>query len=103
MGDGDRKHPIRFAWGRAPSKELVTADAEPSDLTKEILVTFENLYFNLVSRIIDSDLGTSMQLKTTGTAIPALERSKSLIQVGQTEKLIGSAFDILFIELDRFD
>lgn len=44
-----------------------------------------------------------MQLKTTGTAIPALERSKSVISVSQTEQLIGSAFDILFKELDRFD
>jgi hypothetical protein len=43
-----------------------------------------------------------MQLKTTGTAIPALERSKSVISESQTEQLIGSAFDILFKELDRF-
>ena len=42
-------------------------------------------------------------MKTTGTAIPALERSKSVISVSQTESLIGSAFDILFKELDRFD
>ena len=81
VGDGDRKHPIRFAWGRAPSNQLVPVSDEPSDLTLEILRTFENLYFNLVSRIVDTDLGTSMQLKTSGTAIPALERSKSVISV----------------------
>jgi hypothetical protein len=32
-----------------------------------------------VARIVDEDLGTAMQLKKTGTAIPALERSKSVI------------------------
>jgi len=102
VGDGDRKHPIRFAWGKAPTTELVSAESEPEDLTKEILITFENLYFNLISRTVDSDLGTAMQLKTSGTSIPALERSKSLISVSQTENLISSAFDILFKELDRF-
>ena len=60
VGNGDRKHPIRYAWGHAFSKETAAPDEEPSDLTKEILITFENLYFNLVSRIIDSDIGTSM-------------------------------------------
>lgn len=79
VGDGERKHPIKFAWGRAPSKELVAADAEPTDLTTELLRTFESLYLNLVSRIVDTDHGTAMQLKTSGTAIPALERSKSVI------------------------
>lgn len=62
-------------------KVIVSDKPNASDLTQELLGTFENLYFNLVSRIVDTDLGVSMQLKTTGTAIPALERSKSIILV----------------------
>jgi len=57
---------------------------------------------NLAARIVDEDLGTAMQLKKTGTAIPALERSKSVISQSNTELLFGQAFDILFRELDRF-
>lgn len=55
-----------------------------------------------MARIVDEDLGTAMQLKKSGTAIPALERSKSVILQSNTELLFGQAFDILFRELDRF-
>jgi hypothetical protein len=67
-----------------------------------LLDTFEKLFTNLVSRIVDSDLGTQMQLKKTGTAIPMLERSKSIISTSISESLIGDSFHILFKELNRY-
>jgi len=67
-----------------------------------LLDTFEKLFINLVSRIVDSDLGTQMQLKKTGTAIPMLERSKSIISTNISERLIGDSFHILSKELNRY-
>ena len=55
-----------------------------------------------MSRIVDSDLGSNMKLKAKGTAIPMLERSKSVISTSVSEKLVGESFHILFKELNRY-
>jgi len=101
-GDGSRKHPIKLAWGKRTGLMTWDVNEEPSCLQFVLLQTFENLFLNIVSRIVDSDLGTNMQLKKTGTAIPMLERSKSIILTSISERLIGDAFHILFKELNRY-
>jgi hypothetical protein len=44
---------------------------------------------NILSRIVDQDFGAEMQLKQGGTNVPKLERSKSIIDLNASEKLIG--------------
>ena len=101
-GDGSRKHPIRQVWGKRTGVITWDEKEEPGCLQYVLLDTFEKLFTNLVSRIVDSDLGTQMQLKKTGTAIPMLERSKSIISTNISESLIGDSFHILFKELNRY-
>jgi hypothetical protein len=77
-------------------------DVAPVDLTKELLSTFENLFINVVSRIVENDVGDKVSLKSRGTSVPQFERAKSIIDTVASEHLIGSAFEVLFKELDRY-
>lgn len=43
-----------------------------------------------------------MSLKTSGTALPKLERAKSVVNVDVSEKLMNSSFEVLFREVDRY-
>lgn len=101
-GDGTHKHPIRFCWGKRTGLKKWDLDEEPDNLQYVLLETFENLFLNIVSRVVDSELGTQIQLKKTGTAIPTLERSKSVINTSVSERLCGDAFHIVFKELNRY-
>lgn len=47
-------------------------NSKKTDLSVEVLSRFEYLFFGVVSRIVDSEGGTVMNLKTTGTSTPAL-------------------------------
>jgi hypothetical protein len=100
-GDGSRTHPIKRAWGKKTGLNHWGLDEEPHKLQFCLLEVFENLYFNLVSRIVDSDVGT-MKLKSRGTDIPLLERSKSIISHSVSEQLIGDGINIVFKELNRY-
>jgi hypothetical protein len=101
-GDGSKKHPIKLAWGKNAGRKTWKPDEEPSNLQYVLLETFENLFFTIVGRVIDSDFGKEMILKQSGTAIPGLERSKSLITSNVSEKIIGQGFYIIFRELNRY-
>lgn len=100
-GDGSRAHPIKRAWGKKTGLKYWGLDDEPYKLQYCLLEVFENLYFNLVSRIVDSDVGT-MKLKSRGTDVPLLERSKSIISHSVSEQLIGDGINIVFKELNRY-
>jgi hypothetical protein len=52
-GDGSRKHPIKLAWGKAIGLKTWQIDEAPSNLQFMLLETFENLFFNIVSRVTD--------------------------------------------------
>lgn len=56
-GDNSRKHPIKQAWGKRTGLKDWEVDTEPSNLYFIILETFENLFMNIVGRIVSSDLG----------------------------------------------
>jgi len=71
-------------------------------LSKELLLTFENLFLNVVSRIVSNDLGDKVNVKVKGTAIPQIERAKSIVDSNTSEHFLGSAFEVLFKELDRY-
>jgi hypothetical protein len=90
-------------WGRFMERVRRNNNEEaPNDFIRELLSTFEHFYLLLVGRIADSDLGQQMVLKTAGTNIPSLERSKSVVDVNVSEKLLKQAFDVLFKEVDRY-
>jgi len=102
FGDGSRKNILKRAWGHALKQEVSNKDEEPKNLSKEILTTFENLFINLVSRIVDNDSGDKVSVKSKGTSVPQFERAKSVIDTNASENLLGTAFEVLFKELDRY-
>lgn len=67
-----------------------------------MLVTFETLFLNVVSRIVDNDLGDKVNVKSKGTSVPQIERAKSVIDTNASENLLGQAFEVIFKELDRY-
>jgi len=89
QGNGHRKNIIKRAWGRTLSQKVTKEAKEDDELTKEILTSFEHLFLTLVSRVVDSDLGQAMTVKSGGTSVPSLERSKSVIDQNVSEKLLG--------------
>lgn len=101
-GNGSRNNIIKRRWGHALKQVVEAKNSAPSDLTKEVLMTFEALFLNLVSRIVENDTGDKISTKTKGTSVPQIERAKSVIDTSASEALLGSAFDVLFKELDRY-
>jgi len=100
-GDGSSKHPIRMAWGKRAGLKTWNVDEEPTNLQFCLLETFENLFFNLIARIVDADVAT-MKLKAKGTSVPLLERSKSVISTSVSESLLNDGINIIFKELNRY-
>jgi hypothetical protein len=80
----------------------VSGSVVAPDFTKKLLQTFENLFINVVSRIVENDTGDKFSVKSKGTSVPQFERAKSVIDTNASENLLGSAFDVLFKELDRY-
>ena len=62
-GDGSKKHPIKLAWGKNTGRKTWKPEEEPSSLQYVLLETFENLFFTIVGRVIDSEFGKEMMLK----------------------------------------
>lgn len=102
VGDGKRKNILKRAWGHALKQKIGKKDEQSDDLTKELLLTFENLFLNVISRIVENDTGDKVSVKQQGTSIPQFERAKSVIDTNASEMLLGSAFEVLFKELDRY-
>lgn len=102
VGDGHRKNILKRAWGHALRQKVDQKGEAPQGLTKELLQTFENLFINVVSRIVENDVGDKVSLKSKGTSVPQFERAKSVIDTVASENLLGSAFEVLFKELDRY-
>lgn len=101
-GDNSRKNFLKRAWGHILQQKVESEDSESTNLTKELLITFEHLFLTLIGRIVDSDLGESVKTKSRGTSVPMLERAKSVIDTNTSENLLGSAFEVLFKEFDRY-
>lgn len=101
QGDGSVNHPIRLAWGKKNGYITWHIEDVPTSLPYVLIQTFDHLFLNIVSRIVNNN-GDQIQLKKTGTAIPLIERSKSVINSTVSEQLIGDAFNILFGELNRY-
>jgi methionyl-tRNA formyltransferase len=89
FGNGNRINLVKRAWGRPLTQKVNVAADEATNLTSEVLSKFERLLLNILSRIVDQDFGAEMQLKASGTTVPKLERSKSIIDLNASEKLIG--------------
>ena len=89
FGNGNRINLVKRAWGRPLTQKVNVAADEATNLTSEVLSKFERLLLNILSRIVDQDFGAEMQLKAGGTTVPKLERSKSIIDLNASEKLIG--------------
>lgn len=89
QGNGHRKNIIKRSWGRPVSQNPTDEAGEERELTKEVLLTYEHLFLTVVARIVDEDLGQAMAVKSKGTAIPTLERSKSVIDTNASEALIA--------------
>ena len=51
-GDGSKNHPLRKTWGKK------ICDGE--SLQKEVIEVFEMLLFNIMGRIIDTELGSEI-------------------------------------------
>jgi len=64
----------------------------PNDFCRELIQTFEHFFMLSVARIVDSGLGNEMTLKSVGTALPKLERAKSVVNVDVSERLMNSSF-----------
>ena len=90
-----------MAWGKKTGLKTWNTDEEPTNLQFCLLETFENLFFNLIARIVDADVAT-MKLKAKGTSVPLLERSKSVISTSVSESLLNDAIHIIFKELNRY-
>ena len=54
------------------------------------------------ARIIQKDAGETQKLKTSGTAIPGMEKAHSLVNTSTTESLISSGFKTVFDQLERY-
>ena len=90
-----------MAWGKQTGLKTWDVKEEPSNLQFCLLETFENLFFNLIGRIVNSDIGT-IKLKNKGTSVPLLERSKSIISTSTSESLLNDGMHIIFKELNRY-
>lgn len=72
FGNAHRKNLIKRAWGRKLQTKIPSLDEPKDDMTAEILSRFEYLFYAVVSRIVDSEGGTSMNFKKGGTSTPGL-------------------------------
>lgn len=101
FGNGHRKNILKRAWGRPLYCKVRHYSDAKEDLTAEILSCFEHIFFSVMSRIVDSQGGTAMDLKKGGTSTPGLQRHKSMINRDESEASLGMGVDILFRELNR--
>ena len=100
-GNGKKEkdqNPIKFSWGH----NFKYDSKEDYPLCQDVLDLFEQILMACFARIVKRDGGEEQKLKTTGTAIPGMEKAHSKVNTSTTEGLIALGFKQVFSQLERY-
>lgn len=100
-GNGKKEkgdNPIKFCWGH----KFKYNETEDYPLCQDVLDLFEQVLLACFARIIRKDSGEEQRIKTSGTAVPTIEKAHSSVNTSTTESLIAMGFKHVFGQLDRY-
>lgn len=94
-GNGEADNMLRRAWGRKISVESCSSDDQT--LQADILEMFEQLFFTVTARLVESDFGEELKLKDSENSKGAqVRKAKSVLDEKVSDPLVGQALGIIF-------
>ena len=67
-----------------------------------MVTLFEQLFFNALSRLVESDEGAEIKLPLSSREMTTLRKHKSVIHESTSETVMSNVFKIVFNELSRY-
>jgi len=67
-----------------------------------VIDTFEQLFLTVTSRIVAKEESDQIVKREGMSAMPKLQRAKSIIDTDSSSLLLGQAFEIIFKEFERY-
>lgn len=88
-GDGSAKSILKNCWGKKLLSKIIQKE-EDKKLAYEVVSLFEQIYLLTIARIVQSEDGSEIKIKSTGgTSVPTLTKAKSVIDENVSEYLVG--------------
>ena len=91
QGNEKKDNVIQKVWGKKLDYKVCNYEAGEEQIQNSILNMFEMIFLSVVGRIVDSESGESLKLKTEAKSLsvaPTLQKAKSIIDENVSETLL---------------